>query len=77
MSEDPMEHEEVLTERPLLELTIGGMPAPEVAFDPISREFWMTWRWAGMRIDVTLRDREELRDLIRAALAAAAESEPA
>ena len=70
-----MEHEEVRTERPLVELTIAGMPAPEVAFNPIEGDFWMTWRWRGMRIDVRLRDREELRDLIRAALAAAAESE--
>lgn len=71
-----MEHDEVLTGHPLVDLTIGPMPAPEVDFDPISKEFWVSWSWAGTRIDVHLRDREELRAMIRSALAAAAESEP-
>ena len=60
---------------PLVELTFGPMPAPEVAFDPISKEFWMTWRGPNTRIDVTLTSRDELRALVLAALAAAAESD--
>ena len=59
---------------PLVELTFGPMPAPEVAFDPISKEFWMTWRGPNTRIDVTLTNADELRALVQAALAAAAES---
>jgi len=58
---------------PLVELTFGPMPAPEVAFDPISKEFWMTWRGPNTRIDVTLTNADELRALVLAALAAAAE----
>jgi hypothetical protein len=60
---------------PLLDLTVGPMPAPEVAWNPISGEFWISWINHGSRIDVALADREELRILIRRALEAAAEQD--
>jgi hypothetical protein len=48
------------------------MLAPEVDYDPITGEFWLTWRAPDTRIDVTLRNREELRAMVCAALEAAA-----
>jgi hypothetical protein len=59
----------------LLDLTVGPMSAPEVAWNPISGEYWISWTDAGARIDVKLADREQLRSLVRAALAAAAEQD--
>ena len=70
-----MDGDDILTDRPLVDLTIGGMPAPRITHDSITGGFWMSWDQAGTRIDVTLRDRDALRDLIRAALEAAAEPE--
>jgi hypothetical protein len=60
---------------PLLDLTVGPMPAPEVAWNPIDSSFWISWIDHGSRIDVALADREELRILIRRALEAAAEQD--
>lgn len=60
-----------------MDLTFGPMPAPEVAFDPTSEGFWLTWQADGIHIDVILRDRAELRALVRAALEAAGEGHEA
>ena len=60
-------------ERPYLSMTFGPMPAPEVAFDPLSKGFWLTWRSENATLDLILRDRDELRALVRAALEAAGE----
>jgi hypothetical protein len=46
-----------------------------VAWNPISGEYWISWTDAGARIDVKLADREQLRSLVRAALAAVAEQD--
>jgi hypothetical protein len=59
----------------LLDLTVGPMSAPEVAWNPISGEYWISWTDAGARIDVKLADREQLRSLVRAALEAVGEQE--
>ncbi len=58
-----------------MDLTMGPLPAPQVHFNPISEEFWVSWVEGGTHIDVKLANREELRVLIRNALEAAAESE--
>jgi hypothetical protein len=62
---------------PLVDLTFGPVPAPQVARDLISGGFWLSWRRENTRIDVQLKDRDELRALIRNALEAGAVSEPA
>jgi hypothetical protein len=59
----------------MTDLTIGPMPAPEIKYNEISGEFWLTWIWGSIRIDVALKDRDELRAMVRSALEAAAESE--
>jgi len=56
---------------PLVEVTVGSMPCPEVEYNEASGEFWLTWRSGNTRLDVTLRDRTELRGLIRACIEAA------
>jgi hypothetical protein len=63
-------------EHPCVDLTIGPCPAPEVALNPVDGTYWLTFRADDVRVDVTLKDRDELRALIRSALAAAAASEP-
>lgn len=60
---------------PLLDLTIGPMSAPEVAWNAISGEYWISWKAPGTRIDVKLTDREQVRSLVRAALAAVEEED--
>ena len=62
---------------PLVDLTFGPVAAPEVARDLISGGFWLSWRRENTRIDVQLKDRDELRAMIRSALEAGAVSEPA
>lgn len=59
----------------IVDLTFAHMSAPEVARDPISGEFWLTWRKHGTRIDVVLGDKDELRTLVRNALEAASDPE--
>ena len=61
---------------PVLDLTFGPMPAPEVTANPVDGTFWLTWT-GDNHIDIKLKDRAELRALVRAALDAAAEPEPA
>jgi len=58
----------------LFDLTIE-LPAPEIHYNAITSEFWISWTSQGTRIDVKLTDRKELRTLIRRALAAAAEQD--
>jgi len=59
----------------LLDLTVGPTTAPEVAWSPISGEYWISWISPGTRIDVKLVDREQVRSLVRAALAAVEEQD--
>ncbi|MCJ7796688.1 MAG: hypothetical protein MUQ56_07975 [Thermoleophilia bacterium] len=59
----------------LLDLTVGPTTAPEVAWSPISGEYWISWISPGTRIDVKLADREQVRSLVRAALAAVEEQD--
>jgi hypothetical protein len=61
--------------KPLMDLTMGPLPAPQIHWNPIGEEFWLTWATEGSRIDVKLADREELRTLIRRALEAASEQD--
>lgn len=56
---------------PLVEVTVGPMLCPEVEYNDASGEFWLTWRSGNTRVDVTITDREELRQLIRACIEAA------
>ena len=60
---------------PLLELTLGPMSAPEVSYNPIKGEFWLSWRGPNTSVDVTLANRDELRALIHAAFEAAEEQD--
>lgn len=55
---------------PMFDMTLGPMPAPEVAYNPLSEGFWLTWIVKGIRIDVALKDRAALRELTRACIAA-------
>jgi hypothetical protein len=64
-------------EHPCVDLTIGPCPAPEIAPNPLDGTYWLTFRADNTRVDVTLADRDALRALVRAALDAAAEPEPA
>ena len=59
----------------LLDLTVGPMTAPEVAYNPISGEYWISWTDPGARIDVRLANREQVRSLVRASLAAVEEQD--
>lgn len=63
------------TQSPVLDLTFGPMPAPEIGWNEIDGTFWMTWH-GDNHIDIKLKDRDALRVLIRSALDAAAKSEP-
>ena len=56
---------------PLVEVTVGSMPCPEVEYNAASGEFWLTWRSGNIRVDVTIKDRDELRELTRACIEAA------
>jgi hypothetical protein len=60
---------------PMTDLTIGPMPAPEIKYNEIDGSFWMSWNYGSTRVDVHLKDRDALRDMIRAAIEAADESE--
>ena len=62
-------------EQPILDLTFGPMRAPEVTYDPVTKEVWLSWRSPRASIDVKLMGRSELRTLIRSALEAAGDSE--
>jgi hypothetical protein len=57
-----------------MDLTFGPLPAPDVSYNPISKEFWLTWTAEREHVDVVLTNRDELCALIRKLLEARAES---
>jgi hypothetical protein len=62
-------------DEPFLDVTYGPLDAPEIAWNPITSAFWMTWRLPSGRIDLKLRDKGALRAMIRSAFEAVVESE--
>jgi hypothetical protein len=63
-----------MNECPLVDLTFGPLPAPEVAHNEIDGGFWLSWRTGNVSIDIHLEDREALCALIRNCLEARGES---
>lgn len=55
---------------PMFDMTLGPMPAPEVAYNPLNGTFWLSWIRENTRIDVCLKDRAALRELTRSCIAA-------
>ena len=57
-----------------MDLTIGPLRAPEVAYDQTTGGFWLTWTSGRTSLDIVIADVAQLRALVRACLEAAPEA---